>query len=86
MPRPWAAASRSSRLKEPDAEPHAYTAGRDGEVDAAIAACGLRLPERPLWWEVVDIDPAALRAVGRRGRLSKTADATKIEVLDDCAL
>ena len=38
--------------KEPGAEPHAYTEGRDDEVDAAIAACGLRLPERPLWWEV----------------------------------
>ena len=41
--------------KEPGAEPHAYTAHRDEEVDAAIAAAGLRLPENPLWWEVVDL-------------------------------
>ena len=39
----------------PGGEPHAYTEGRDGEVDAAIAAAGLRLPERPLWWDVVDL-------------------------------
>ena len=36
-------------------EPHAYTEGRDTQVDAAIAACGLRLPERALWWEMVDL-------------------------------
>ena len=29
--------------------------GRDAEVDAAIAAAWLRLPERPLWWDVVDL-------------------------------
>ena len=46
-------ALRSDRV--PGGEPHAYTEGRDGEVDAAIAACGLRLPENPLWWEVVDL-------------------------------
>ena len=40
--------------KEPGAEPHAYTEGRDRQVDAAIAACGLRLPDRALWWEAVD--------------------------------
>ena len=39
---------------EAGAEPHAYSHGRDAGVDAAIAACGLRLPERALWWEVVD--------------------------------
>ena len=37
------------------AEPHAYTAGRDGAVDAALAAAGIDLPEAPLWWEVVDL-------------------------------
>ena len=37
------------------AEPHAYTQGRDADVDAAIAQCGLRLPGEPLWWEVVDL-------------------------------
>ena len=52
-------ALRSDR--EPGAEPHPYTEGRDTEVDAALAACGLRLPERPLWWEVVD----ALFGAGR---------------------
>ena len=45
-------ALRSDR--EPGGEPHAYTEGRDEEVDAAIAAAGLRLPERALWWEAVD--------------------------------
>ena len=37
------------------AEPHAYTAGRDAVVDAALAAAGIELPEAPLWWEVVDL-------------------------------
>ena len=45
-------ALRSDR--ESGAEPHAYTEGRDAEVDAAIAAAGLRLPDRALWWEAVD--------------------------------
>ena len=56
--------------KEPDAEPHAYTAGRDGEVDAAIQACGLRLPERPLSWEVVDMlfGAGAIEAAARAQR------------------
>ena len=45
-------ALRSDR--EPGAEPHAYTDGRDPHVDAAIAAAGLRLPGRALWWEAVD--------------------------------
>ena len=39
----------------PGGEPHHYTEGRDEEVDAAIAACALRLPESPLWWDVVDM-------------------------------
>ena len=39
----------------PGGEPNAYTQGRDGEVDAAIAAAGLKLPERPLWWDAVDL-------------------------------
>ena len=56
--------------KEPGAEPHAYTEGRDREVDAAIAACGLRLPERPLWWEVVDLlfEAGAVEAAARAQR------------------
>ena len=56
--------------QEPDAEPHAYTASRDGEVDAAIRACGLRLPERPLWWEVVDMlfGAGAVEAAARAQR------------------
>ena len=37
------------------AEPHAYTAGRDGPVDAALAATGIDIPESPLWWEIVDL-------------------------------
>ena len=37
------------------AEPNAYAAGRDGEVDAALARLGSRLPECPLWWEIVDL-------------------------------
>ena len=37
------------------AEPHAYTAGRDGAVDAALAAAGIDLPQAPLWWEIVDL-------------------------------
>ena len=52
----------------PTAEPNAYTAGRDGEVDEALARAGCRLPGAPLWWDVVDLlfeagDPeAAMRA------------------------
>ena len=46
-------ALRSDRV--PGGEPHAYTPGRDEDVDAAIAAAGLQLPERPLWWDVVDL-------------------------------
>ena len=37
------------------AEPHAYTAGRNGSVDAALAAAGIDPPEAPLWWEIVDL-------------------------------
>ena len=37
------------------AEPHAYTSGRDGAVDAALAAAGIDPPEAPLWWEIVDL-------------------------------
>ena len=37
------------------AEPHPYTRARDGEVDAALAQAACHLPERPLWWEVVDL-------------------------------
>ena len=37
------------------AEPHAYTAGRDGSVDAALVAAGIDPPEAPLWWEIVDL-------------------------------
>ena len=41
--------------KVPGAEPHAYTEGRDEDVDAAIAEAWLALPPEPLWWEVVDL-------------------------------
>ncbi len=41
--------------KVPGAEPHRYTAGRDEDVDAAIAETGLLLPSEPLWWDVVDL-------------------------------
>ena len=41
--------------KEAGAEPNAYTRGRDAGVDAAIEAAGLRLPERPFWWDAVDM-------------------------------
>ena len=56
--------------KEPGGEPHAYTAGRDDDVDAAIAACGLRLPESPLWWEAVDLlfEAGAIEAAARAQR------------------
>ena len=47
--------------KVPGAEPNAYTAGRDGDVDTAIAEAGLLLPPEPLWWDVVDL----LFGVGR---------------------
>ena len=61
-------AMRSDRVA--GAEPHAYTAGRDGEVDAALAEAGVHLPERPLWWEVVDLlfDAGAHGAAGRAQR------------------
>ena len=56
--------------KEPGAEPHAYTEGRDRQVDAAIAACGLRLPDRALWWEAVDalFEAGAHQAAARAQR------------------
>ena len=56
--------------KVPGAEPHAYTEGRDAEVDAAIAEAGLRLPERPLWWEAVDLlfGAGAIEAAARAQR------------------
>ena len=56
--------------KEPGGEPHAYTAGRDDDVDAAIAACGRRLPESPLWWEAVDLlfEAGAIEAAARAQR------------------
>ena len=61
-------AMRSDRV--PGAEPHAYTEGRDPVVDAAIKACGLRLPDVPLWWEVVDFlfEAGAIEAAGRAQR------------------
>ena len=41
--------------KAPGGEPHHYTEGRDGTVDAAVAETGLLLPPDPLWWDVVDL-------------------------------
>ena len=53
------------------AEPHAYTAGRDGAVDAALAAAGIDPPEAPLWWEIVDLlFEAGAHAQRPRGRSS----------------
>jgi len=52
------------------AEPHAYTAGRDEDVDAAIGAAGLRLPGDALWWEAVDLlfEAGAVEAAARAQR------------------
>ena len=36
------------------AEPAPYTPGRDPAVDEALDVHGCRLPETPLWWDVVD--------------------------------
>lgn len=41
--------------EEAGGEPNAYTAGRDAEVDEALARTACRLPEAPLWWEIVDL-------------------------------
>ena len=51
-------------------EPHAYTHGRDADVDASIAEAGLRLPEKPLWWDVVDLlfEAGAVEAAARAQR------------------
>ena len=52
------------------AEPNPYTQGRDGDVDAAIAEAGLRLPDKPLWWDVVDLlfEAGAVEAAARAQR------------------
>ena len=54
----------------PGAEPHHYTEGRDEDVDAAIAEAGLRLPESPLWWDVVDLlfEAGGIEAASRAQR------------------
>ena len=36
-------------------EPHAYTKGRDPDIDNAIDRTGCRIPDSPLWWEIVDL-------------------------------
>ena len=56
--------------QEAGAEPHAYTPGRDREVDEVLARYGCLLPERPLWWDVVDalFEARALDAAGRAQR------------------
>ena len=41
--------------EEAGGEPNAYTAGRDAEVDEALARAACRLPGAPLWWEIVDL-------------------------------
>ena len=38
----------------PGAEPRAYAAGVDPEIDDALDRYACRLPERPLWWDAVD--------------------------------
>ena len=58
------------------AEPHAYTAGRDGSVDAALAAAGIDLPEAALWWEIVDLlFEAGAHGSGRAGAALRRAGA-----------
>ena len=58
------------------AEPHAYTSGRDGSVDAALAAAGIDPPEAPLWWEIVDLlFEAGAHAAAARAQLYAVAGA-----------
>ena len=45
----------------PGAEPHAWAAGLDPEVDAALELHACHLPANPLWWDAVD---ALIRAGG----------------------
>ena len=61
-------------------EPHHYTQGRDADVDAAIAQCGLRLPDKPLWWDAVDLLFEA-GAVDAAARAQRYAVPTLIDLL-----
>ena len=61
------------RMREdgrPGGEPHPYTRGRDGEVDAALDRQGVHLPAGPLWWDAVDVlfDAGEIDAAGRAQR------------------
>ena len=61
------------RMREdgrPGAEPHPYSKGRDGHVDAALERQAIHLPSSPLWWEVVDLlfDAGEMDAAGRAQR------------------
>ncbi len=51
-------------------EPHAYSRGRDPQVDAALDRTGCRIPDSPLWWEIVDLlfDAGAHEAAARAQR------------------
>ena len=71
-------AMRSDRVA--GAEPHDYTEGRDEDVDAAIAEAGLRLPETPLWWDVVDLLFEA-GAVDAAARAQRYAVPTLVDLL-----
>ena len=70
--------------KVPGGEPHHYTQGRDADVDAAIAQCGLRLPDKPLWWDVVDLLFEA-GAVDAAARAQRYAVPTLIDLLASSA-
>lgn len=61
------------RMREdgrPGAEPHPYSRGRDGEVDAALERRGIHLPADPLWWDAVDLlfEAGEIDAAGRAQR------------------
>ena len=63
----------------PGAQPHLYSAGGDGEVDAALRRRNVVLPDRPRWWDVVD-------ELFRVGEIDAAARAQRFAVptLKDC--
>ena len=54
------------------ADPHRYTRGRDGNVDAALERRDVHLPEDPLWWDAVDrlFEAGEMDAAGRAQRFA----------------
>lgn len=54
------------------ADPHRYSRGRDGDVDAALERRDVHLPEDPLWWDVVDrlFEAGEVDAAGRAQRFA----------------